>query len=158
MKYTFDWGDGTTSVTGSIISGTGAIASHTWSTAGTYQVKAMATDIKGATSEWSSSLTVKIAANKPPNIPSKPTGPTSGTSKRSYPYLTSATDPDRDQVKYTYDWGDGTTFTTVLVKSGTTASVSHSWSQAGTYQVRTMATDSKGGFSGWSSSLTVKIG
>jgi hypothetical protein len=59
-KEGFDWGDGTTSVTGLVNSGTKASASHTWSKAGTFQVKAMATDSKGATSGWSSTLSVKM--------------------------------------------------------------------------------------------------
>jgi hypothetical protein len=60
-------------------------------------------------------------------------------------------------VKYTFDWGDGTTSTTGLVNSGTIASASHTWSTAGTYQVKAIATDSKGESSGWSDSLSVSI-
>ena len=60
-------------------------------------------------------------------------------------------------MKYTFDWGDGTTFVTGLVNSGSSASMSHSWSNAGTYQVKAMATDSKGATSGWSSGLAVSI-
>lgn len=158
VKYTFDWGDSTPrSTTGLVSSGTAASAIHTWTSAGAYQVKAMTTDGKDATSGWSGSLAVTIAANKPPNAPTKLTGPTSGTVGTNYPYVTVATDPNGDQVKYTYDWGDKTTFTTPLVKSGTTASISHRWSAAGTYLVRTMTTDSKGAPSSWSSVLTVKI-
>lgn len=157
VKHTFDWGDTTKSTTEYVDSEASATAPHTWTSAGTYQVKAMTTDIKDTASGWSGSLAVTIAANKPPNAPTRLTGPTSGIVGTSYPYVTVATDPNGDQVKYTYDWGDGTTFTTPLVKSGTTASITHRWSAAGTYLVRTMTTDSKGAPSGLSSVLTVKI-
>ena len=67
VKYTFDWGDGTTSTTVLVNSGTSASASHSWSGAGTYDVKARATDSKGATSGWSNSRSVSItnSINKP---------------------------------------------------------------------------------------------
>jgi hypothetical protein len=117
----------------------------------------MATDSKGASSGWSSMLAVIIAANSPPNAPSRPIGLAKGKTGMLYSYSLYATDPDRDQVKYTLDWGDGTTSVTGIVNSGTRASVSHKWSEAGTYQVKAMATDSKGASSGWSAILGVKI-
>gem|GEM_PF-3760396 len=159
VKYTFNWGDKTpATTTDPVNSGTPASATHAWSKAGTYQVKATATDSRGATSGLSSSLIVKIAANNLPNTPAIPSGgTTSGTVGTSYSYTTSAIDPNKDQVKYTFDWGDGNTDTTNLVNSGTSASASHSWSNAGTYQVKAMATDSKGASSAWSSSLTVTV-
>ncbi len=159
VKYTFDWGDGTTSETGLVSSGTTASKSHSWSNPGTYYVKAKATDSKGASSEWSDSKAVTISApsNTPPNTPSTPSGPGSGDTGTSYSYSTSATDPDGDQVKYTFDWGDGTTSETGLVNSGTTASESHSWSSPGTYYVKAKATDSEGAPSGWSNSKKVTI-
>jgi len=70
VKYTFDWGDGTKSVTYVVNSGKSASAYHKWTTFGTYQVKAMATDSKGAFSGWSSPMTFTIAANSPPSTPS----------------------------------------------------------------------------------------
>ena len=74
-----------------------------------------------------------------------------------YGYSTYATDPDRDQVKYTFDWGDGTTANTGPVNSGTRSIASHAWSKAGTYQVNVMATESKGASSGWSAIRNVAI-
>ena len=158
VKYTFDWGDGTTSVTSLVNSGTSANASHTWSAAGTYLVKAKAADSIGATSGWSNTLSVTITApNSAPNSPSIPSGPASGISGTAYSYSTSATDPDGNQVKYTFDWGDGTTSVTSLVNSGTAANASHTWGAAGTYLVKAMATDSIGATSGWSNTLSVTI-
>jgi len=64
MKYTFNWGDYTFSETSLVNSGTIASASHIWSTTGTYQVSARATDSHEATSGWSSPLSVSIKAWK----------------------------------------------------------------------------------------------
>jgi len=157
VKYTFDWGDGTTSVTSLVNSGTSTSSSHTWTKAGTYQVKANATDSKGATSGYSSILTVTVNPNKSPNAPSKPLGSAKCVAGSSYSYSTSATDPDKDKVKYTFDWGDGTKSETGLVTSGIKSSAMHAWSVAGPYQVKANATDSKGAVSGYSSSLTVTV-
>jgi hypothetical protein len=157
VKYTFDWDDGTSSVTGLVSSGSKASAAHIWSGTGDYQVKARATDSKGGLSPWSGVLKVAIATNKPPNVPAVPSGPTSGRARTSYSYSTSATDPEGDKVKYAFDWGDGASSETPLVGSGTSSSASHSWRWVGTYYVKARTIDSKGTPSDWSSSLTVRI-
>ena len=157
VKYTFNWGDGTTSTTSLVNSGTSANASHKWTTARTYLVKAKATDSKGAFSQWSTPMTFTVIANSPPNMPSVPLGPVSGKANNLYSYSTSATDPDGNQVRYTFDWGDGTKSATRLVNSGTSANAYHKWTKVGTYQVKAMATDSKGAFSEWSTPMTFTI-
>ena len=169
VKYTFDWGDGTTSTTSLVNSGTSASASHKWTVASgstkTFSVSAKATDESGTESSWSSTLSVAIAGpapvNNPPAAPSVPTGSASGSSGTYYSYTTKATDPDGDQVKYTFDWGDGTTSTTSLVNSGTSASASHKWTVASgstkTFSVSAKATDESGTESSWSSTLSVAI-
>jgi hypothetical protein len=157
VLYVFDWGDGTTSETDYVASGIQASGSHTWSSGGTYLVKAMANDSKGANSGWSAAKTVNIVGNSPPRTPAKPTGLSLGKTGTSYSYATYAADPDRDRVLYTFDWGDGTTTATGYVASGTQATGSHAWSSGGTYLVKAMATDSKGANSGWSSPMSVVI-
>ena len=157
VKFTFNWGDGYTSLTGLINSGQGA-ASHTWSQAGTYQVTAKATDSKGASSPVSAALLVTIAAaNRLPLRPAKPQGTAAGILQKSYSYTASSTDPDGDDVQITFDWGDGSTSKTNLVNSGTSVSMPHTWSLAGTYLVQVMAKDSNDAESLWSSAKTVKI-
>ena len=123
---------------------------------GTYYVRARAQDVYEQWSDWSPSLTVYIY-NRAPNTPSKPSGPTSGYRSVSYTYSTSTTDPDGDNVRYQFDWGDCSTTTTGWYASGSTASASHSWGSTGTYYVKVRAEDSYGAWSGWSSSLTVSI-
>jgi len=95
--------------------------------------------------------------NNPPNTPSIPLGQDAGFAGTFYSFSTSATDPDKDQVKYIFDWGDGNLDTTSLTDSGSITSASHSWKYVGTYNVKVKATDSKGAFSGWSDTLIVTI-
>ena len=159
VMYSFDWGDGTNSTTDLVDSGSVESAPHTWFKAGRYLIMADATDSKGASSGWTDLMNVTISDNDPPNSPIVPAGPTYGRSKATYRYATSANDPNGDPVKYVFDWGDKTTSWTglVFIDSGKKESVSHKWSQAGTYQVKAMALDDKGAASGWSNSLVINI-
>ena len=84
-------------------------------------------------------------------------GSSSGYVGIAHSYFTLAKDTDNDQVKYIFDWGDGTISTTGLVNSGASVSASHKWSRATTFQVKAKATDSQGAYSGWSGSLSVKM-
>ncbi len=96
-------------------------------------------------------------SNAPPEIPSMLNGPASGDIITTYSYSTSATDKDGNNIKYLFDWGDGTTTETDYYSSGSIASASHRWSISGTYYIKVMATDNKGATSGWSNSLSVNI-
>jgi hypothetical protein len=156
VKYTFDWRDGSQSETGFVSSGREGIASHTWSRAGSYRVRAKARDSKGAASDWSDELAVNITTNHPPNTPSVPSGPTTGHISSSYTYSASTSDPDGDNVKYIFDWGDKTQNETGFVRSGTGVNASHIWQKAGTYYVKVKAKDGKAE-SLWSATLTVRI-
>lgn len=157
VKYTFDCGDGTSSETAFVRSGSKASVAHIWNDPGTFQVKAKATDIKGAPSPWSGALTVTVADNQPPNNPAVPLGPVTGRPRVSYKYNAYSTDPDGDKIKYVFNWGDGTASETALVNSDATASASHKWKKAGAYYVRAKAIDSKGASSDWSSSITIRL-
>jgi hypothetical protein len=99
-----------------------------------------------------------VKLDAPPSTPNKPSGPRSGFIRRPYRYSTSAIDPDGEQIRYTFDWGDGTTSVTGLIDSGKRAIASHRWFKPGNYRVRVMATDRGGSSSGWSRTLTVTEG
>jgi len=161
VYYKFDWGDGTYSNwVGPYNSGQTGSASHIWSYAGTYSIKAKAKDIYNVESSWSNTLTVTISEQQsnPPTTPSKPSGPTAGAPGGTYTYTTSATDPDGDQIYYKFDWGDGqVTGWFGPYSSGSTATSSHSWSSCGTYCVKVKAKDIYNAESGWSNTLTVTI-
>jgi hypothetical protein len=72
--------------------------------------------------------------NNPPEIPNIPVGSANGVPAASYSYSTNAIDPDEDQVKFTFDWGDTAESTTPLINSGVAASANHTWSKAGSYE------------------------
>jgi len=78
-------------------------------------VKAKSQDEHGSESDWSSTLTVTVTANNPPN------NPTCAYNKINDKLVITATDPDGDQVKYGVDWdNDGTIDQwTSLISSGT---------------------------------------
>jgi len=159
VKYIFDWGDGSTSQTGFAGSLARVSASHTWQRSGTYNVRAVAQDSHGAESTWSSSLAVMISktTSSPPKKPSTPIGVKRGYAGRAYSFTSHTSDPNRDQIFYTFSWGDGTTSQTVFVNSGKNGRASHVWSRAGTYPVKVMATDSTGASSSWSMAITIRI-
>lgn len=156
LKYTFDWGDGSTSESGFVNSGTNIISSHSWNNpSGTYEIKAKATNVNGAISPWSASKNIAVS-NQIPNTPTT-SGPSAGHAGISYNYSISSIDPDGDQVKYTIDWGDGTTSDTSFVSSGTTSMASHIWMIPGTFNVSAKATDSCVEPSNWSDPRTVTV-
>ncbi len=95
--------------------------------------------------------------NNPPYTPKNPSRPAHGYAGVFYSYSIFAKDPDDDQIRYTFDWGDGTASETEFVDSGRSASQSHIWEGAGEYSVRVMAADSEGGESGWSPPIVVAI-
>jgi fibronectin type 3 domain-containing protein len=100
---------------------------------------------------------VQGIGNDPPFAPSVPSGPSAGHVGITYTYSTVAVDPDIDQVKYTFDWGDGNFSETGYVDSNISASSSHIWGWAGLFNVRANATDMHGASSVWSVSLEVNI-
>ena len=158
--FAFDWGDGTTTKTLLSASPTGK-ANHIWKGEGTYQVKAMATDSRGASSGWSEPFGVSISGsstvNSPPNRPSAPAGIYRGQEGISYAFAAYASDPNRDPLTYAFDWGDGQTTTTDLRTSGLSARASHAWPLAGAYSVRVQARDGSGAQSPWSAAKAVTI-
>lgn len=179
LRYTYDWGDGTSSISPLVLSGSKVKMFHKWTVAGSYSLRIKATNSAGLVSAWSPSLQVVIGGgvtppvvdppvvtpptNSPPKTPRIPSGSLVGRTTYSYTYKTMANDPDGDMVKYTVDWGDGTISTTGYVASGTYASASHKWSGVtpGTFKgfyIRAMATDIKGAKSAWSSPLPVSMG
>ncbi len=66
-------------------------------------------------------------------------------------------DDQGDQVKFIFDWGDGTTSKSDFVDSGVNVSLSHNWSSEGVYSVRVRAEDTHGESSDWSEALEVAI-
>lgn len=154
----FIWGDGTTSSQNPSTPGSSVCNSHSYSSSGTKSVRARAEDNRGGVSSESTSWNVQIQGGNPPNAPGQPSGASSGTTADTLQYCVSATDPDGQNVKYTFDWNDNSGLQeTGFGGSGWTGCLSHRWFSAGTYNVRAFTTDSTGLTSGWSLSKTVVI-
>lgn len=156
IKYVFNWGDGTTTLTEFKASGTQITISHTFMQKGNFDVKVKARDKYGKESSWSDAITVTII-NTAPAKPSIPDGPASGKIKTSHTYTTSSTDPEGHKIKYKFDWGDGQTSWTELVNSGETASASHKWTSTGNYEIKVKAVDEYGEESEWSDPLPISM-
>lgn len=150
VYYYFEWGDGTNSGwIGPFNSGQEGAAQKSWSTEGTYTVKAKAKDINGVQSSWSTPIIVTILTDRPPETPTI-TGPAEGKPDTFYKYSLLTSDPDGDMVYYFIDWGDNTTSGWIgPFNSGATASKTHMWAEEGTYTIQAKAKDSLGAESGW---------
>jgi hypothetical protein len=150
IYYLFNWGDGTSSAwLGPYISGIPITGTHAWTTIGTYDVKVKAKDTNGATSDWSIPLIVSIVLNDPPDTPTI-TGPGQGKPGIIYLFKVQTTDPNDDMVSYFIDWGDNTTSGWFgPYASGVQATITHSWSEQGTYTVKVKAKDLLGDESDW---------
>jgi outer membrane protein assembly factor BamB len=94
-----------------------------------------------------------------PATPAAPAGATSGARSTDYPFSVSTTDPDGDSVCFRFQWGGGVTSEWGdYVASGETVTMSHAWTDSGTYAVKAQAKDRPGNVSDWSEALTVVIG
>ncbi|RKY96940.1 MAG: hypothetical protein DRQ06_00130 [Candidatus Hydrothermota bacterium] len=157
IYYLFDWDDGSDSGwLGTYTSGEECSATHRWQQTNTYEIRVKSKDVNGRESDWSPVLSVSIS-NNPPNTPNIPSGPMSGYHGEEYCYSTSATDTEGQQVKYCFDWGDGTTSCTDWLESGSTGSECHKWEKPGTYCVKAKTEDKAGGVSSWSDCLLVEM-
>jgi hypothetical protein len=90
---------------------------------------------------------IKLGTNQPP----------------TYPYETSATDPDNDKVEYGWDWtGNGVVDQWDnnggnYYAAGEEITTSHSWPMQGTYNVKVVAKDINGAQGSWSNPLAVTM-
>jgi len=121
--------------------GEGEIISHTYTSTGTYEVSLTVTDNKFAT--HTDSITVIITTAN--NAPTKPLleGIIEGDQQTNYDYKIVSTDLDDDKIRYTVNWGDGNTNTSIFLSNGTYYLISHKWILAGIYTVTITATDNK---------------
>jgi hypothetical protein len=158
VKLAFDWGDGSTSETSFAEEGSAINATHRYASDGLFIVRAMATDERGEAGEWSGGRIISIETITPPSTPSVPAGTVKGRIGTNYAFSTSATDPDGGMISYSFDWGDGSSFTqTKELVSGARASASHKWQSNGTFTVRAKAKNSRGSESDWSEGKKVII-
>jgi hypothetical protein len=98
-----------------------------------------------------------LIPSQPPDIPIL-SGPKSGNPGEEYTYQAVSTDPDRDDISYLFDWGDGT-FSEWIgpVDSGEAVQAKNSWDTEAEYIIRVKARDENGYERNWSAPLSVSM-
>ena len=124
LTYSWDFGDGSAA-------GTGVNPSHTYGSAGNYNVILTVKDTSNATNSVTHQVTV-TAPNQPPTAAFSAT-PTNLTVAFDG---TASSDPEGPVASYAWDFGDGTT--------GTGATPSHTYATANTYTVSLTVKDGVG--------------
>jgi len=151
VKHGWDW-DGDDIVddwTNYYPSATSVNISHSWTVAGTYDVKVIAEDNVGDQSDFSSALTVMIVVNIPPGTPDI-TGPANGKTGEECEYRFVTTDPNEDDVSYYVEWGDESVEDwSEPYESDENFTVGHTWDAKGAYTIRVKARDIHGAESDW---------
>jgi PKD repeat protein len=144
FTYSWNFGDGTSPVSG-------ANPSHTFTTAGTYTVKVTATDKDGGAGTASVSYTV---APLPTATFSGPSSVTEGTSTAQVAFASSA--GGTGSYTYSYDFNNDGNFE-ITGSSSTSATIPESYLDDGpsTRTVHGRITDSLGGFTDYTTKITV---
>ncbi len=153
VEYQFDWGDGTFSGWQSSTS-----ASKSWSTGGTYLVRARARCAihPSIMSDWSTALSVNIEKVSTPSTPTQSPSGVGGVGQ-TFTYSTGgATSNVGHPVQYLFDWGDGSN--SGWLPPGVT-SAQKTWYYAGEFKVKAKARCAEHPFieSDWSPELKVEI-
>ena len=87
--------------------------------------------------------TFSTVENHPPEIPDI-YGPNNGKPGKSYDFKFNAVDPDGHKIRYIIDWGDSNFYNTSFTQSGINFTVSHTWSEEGSYNIKVKAEDEYG--------------
>lgn len=96
-------------------------------------------------------------SNSCPEIPVKPSGPSSGTIGTAYTYHSCSFDMENDRIKYIIDWGDDIITESDFMDTNVQVEQSHIWHDPGTYQIRVKAIDASWNSTDWSVPLVVVI-
>jgi len=93
----------------------------------------------------------------PPNKPTKPYGPSQIKPGEDYIYDSTANDPNGDNIRYLFNWGDGNQGYTDYFSSGEKGFTFHSWDSNDNYEIKVKAKDIYGYESEWSDPLTITV-
>lgn len=139
-SYAWIFGDGTT--------GGGVKPTHTYTEIKEYTVTLTVTDDGGATDTDTTTAIITAKPNNPPNPPVV-NGTTTGKINIKYNYTANATDPDDDNIRYIFNWSDGTNDTiSGFLPNGTIFNTNHTWTTKGIYTLKVYAEDEYNATSG----------
>jgi chitodextrinase len=132
-KWLWDFGDNTNANEMTVY--------HSFSEVGIYTVTLTVTDNKGASNTDTTTCVIRQSNRSP----TKPTisGPTSGTKNTMYTYTAASTDPDKDPLQYTFEWGGSISQLSGFLPNGMNYSVNHNWTTAGRYNLTVTVNDSQ---------------
>jgi hypothetical protein len=135
VSWYWSYGDGT--------NGTGETTTHMYYYAGTYTVTLTVADNEDAKNTCETTVLIS-QPNRPPSKPSI-NGPTTGNKNTEYIYTVISTDSDNDTIKYSFIWGDQTSYVTEseFLPSGSVFTANHIWTVAGKYTITVTTTDNK---------------
>lgn len=128
VSYNWSFGDGNVSAIKN--------PTHAFTSPGTYPVVLTVTDDKGSTDTESRTITVAAAANHPPTV-NITTNTSNGTAPLTVNFTGNCTDTDGSCTSYTWNFGDGT-------PTINQANPSHTFSNAGTYNITLTVADDDG--------------
>ena len=140
-RVVMDWGDGSPAQT---FNGQPTAVSHTYNGAGSFLVRATATDTFGDTSTATTSVQVNARPQPIVSITAS-ANPTAGAVTTFTVSATPATGSNATITNLRVDFGDGTPQVDLGASSGTSIPVQHVYQTAGTYRATAIATDSNGG-------------
>jgi PKD repeat protein len=136
VEYLWDFGDGHI--------GNGEIVTHEYNNEGIYDLSLKVSDNNY---DFNINYSYVVITDKPNSPPNKPdiSGASSISINKLENYSAKSNDPDGDDIRYFFDWGDGTLITeTEKVLNGTIVQSNHSWSYPGLYQLTVYVEDEKG--------------
>lgn len=126
LMYSWDFGDNST--------GSGYSVSHTYTSSGSYTAKLTLMDDQGCSDEESFQIVVSPSQSPTASLSAYPT---SGAASLVVVLDGSAsTDPESDVLTYSWDFGDG------VVRSGSDAQTTHTYTQPGIYTATLTVSDS----------------
>lgn len=142
VSSTINFGDGSASINA-------ASATHTYSVAGTYTIKANVTDNLGATSVATTSVVVLSSGNKPPIAALSVSAGTAYAPASITASTAGSSDPDGTVISSSINFGDGSA--TVVGPSA-----SHRYSVPGAYTITATVKDNSGASSSTSTVVNIK--
>jgi outer membrane protein assembly factor BamB len=138
--YVFDWGNGSTSATGYLLSGDTGWCSHEFADTAAHSIRVKTRNEKGAESDWSPPLT--FHPSQPPQLADSIVGRRHWAADRWYHASVRVTDPDGDSVAVRFVWGDlPAAGWSAYVPSDSVATDSCRWTPTGPHTVHVVLRD-----------------